>query len=178
MNTTQCRPGMNGRPTNGHNGHASSVDAPRHVLHRIATVRRQQEVSARVLAKRMNTTVKVVDQQQRVTSDLMLSDLYKWQAALDVPITDLLVEPDASLSPCIRRRAELVKIMKTVRLLEGYAEGCETQSLLAQLQSQLIEMMPELQFVESWPKVGKRRSSNDIAPIEERLVPASLVDAE
>jgi hypothetical protein len=172
MSTSQCKRGLNRQPANGR-------IRPRrtpHPLHRIAEVRRQQRVSSRVLASRMNTTVAVVDRQQERTCDLLLSDLYKWQAALEVPIADLLIEPGPGLSPCIRRRAGLVKAMKTAKLMERYMKGVATRLLVKQLIDQLTDLMPELKHVDAWPKVGKRRTADEIAPLEEHLIPESLVD--
>jgi len=174
MSSLQCQRSQNRQPANGPPLPACRPPA----LHRIAEVRREQQISTRAMAHRMNTTVAVVDRQQVATCDLTLSDLYKWQAALDVPVADLLVEPDLDLSPCVRRRAELLKVMKTVRLMEHHTEEGTVRSLLRQLRDQLTATMPELKHVEAWPKVGQRRSANEIAPIEERLVPAWLVDGE
>ena len=64
-----------------------------HVLHRLAEVRVQQGLSTRVLAKRLGTTPQELDRQLSPFSDLRLSELYKWQAALDVPVAELLVAP-------------------------------------------------------------------------------------
>lgn len=172
MTTSLRRRGANLKPANGR---TSPADRPR-VLHRIAEVRRQQQVSSRALASRMNTTVAVVDQQLETTCDLTLSDLYKWRAALDVPVADLLVEPDPGLSPCIRQRADLLKAMKTVRLMEHYTQNATTRLLVTQLTDQLTAMMPELRYVDAWPKVGTRRTTDEVAAIEEHVIPASLVE--
>ena len=172
MSTTQCRRGRSGQTVNGQ---TPPADLPR-VLHRIAEVRREQQVSSRAVASRMNTTVAVVDRQQKSTCDLMLSDLYRWQAALDVPVADLLVEPGEGLSPSIRLRAELLKVVKTVRLMEHYAQDAATQRLVTQLRNQLTDMIPEYEHVEAWPKVGQRRAAGDVAFREEHPVPAWLVE--
>ena len=90
-------------------------------LHRIAIVRRQQGFSERALATRLRTSVATIREQENKQSDLMLSDLYKWQRILEVPIADLLVEPGPELSPNVQTRALLIKMMKTTRTLERYA---------------------------------------------------------
>jgi hypothetical protein len=150
--------------------------ADRPVLHRIAEVRRQHNVSTRSLARRMKTSDVLVRQQEEQTCDLPLSVLYKWQSALDVPIVELLVEPGPGLSPNVRCRAAMLKVMKTVRSIEERV-GTEPTSFLVQgLVTQLIEMMPELASVDAWPSVGKRRTGTEISPIEERAIPARLFD--
>jgi transcriptional regulator with XRE-family HTH domain len=147
------------------------------VLHRIAEVRRQQDVSVRTLARRMKMSDDLVRQQEAETSDLPLSVLYKWQAALDVPVVELLMAPGPSLSPNVKCRAALLKVMKTVRSMEQYV-GSEPVGYLVQgLVAQLIELMPELASVDAWPAVGKRRTGSEISPIEERAIPAGLFDS-
>src|SRR6516162_8442772 len=78
--------GHAGAATNGHvNGHA-------HALHRLATVRRQQGISQRNIARRLNIDIATVRQQEEETTDLPLSTLYQWQRILEVPIAELLVD--------------------------------------------------------------------------------------
>jgi hypothetical protein len=146
------------------------------VLHRIAEVRRQQNLSTRVLVKRLAVTPQELDRQQSPDCDLLLSQLYKWQAALDLPVVELLVAPGRSLSPAIDRRARLVKLMKSVRSLQQLADSDPLRSLAQQLADQLIEIMPELVAVDSWPAVGKRRSLDDVSALEERMLPESVFD--
>jgi hypothetical protein len=67
-------------------------------LHRIADARRRQGVSVRSAARRMGTSMDQVRRQEDPCADLSLSDLYRWQEALEVPVADLLVESDAPLS--------------------------------------------------------------------------------
>ena len=69
----------------------------------------------------------------------------------------------------VERRARLVKMMKTVRSLQLAANSPEVGVLVERLAEQLIELMPELVNVDSWPIVGKRRT-NELAPVEERMV--------
>jgi transcriptional regulator with XRE-family HTH domain len=139
-------------------------------LHRIAIVRRQQGFSERALATRLRTSVATIRDQENKQSDLMLSDLYKWQRILEVPIADLLVEPGPELSPNVQTRALLIKMMKTTRTLERYAGEGPMRLLVERLATQLIEIMPELETVDAWPSVGGRRSKDDTAAIEERMI--------
>ena len=82
-------------------------------LHRISEVRQQQGVSLRSAARRMGTEVSRLKVQEQETADLRLSDLYQWQQALEVPVSDLLVEQQGSLSRPVMERAQMVLLMKT-----------------------------------------------------------------
>ena len=145
-------------------------------LQRLAEVQREQSVSDRTMASRLRLTLEGLRRQQSPTCDLLLSQLYRWQEALDVPIADLLVEPGPALAPVVERRARLVKMMKTVRSLQLAANTPNIGALIEHLAEQLVALMPELVHIDSWPIVGKRRTSGDIAPIEERLVPDSALE--
>jgi transcriptional regulator with XRE-family HTH domain len=147
------------------------------VLHRIAVVRRQQNVSVRTLARRMKMSDDLVRQQEAETCDLPLSVLYKWQAALDVPVVELLTEPGPNLSPNVKCRAALLKIMKTVRSMQEHVASERVSYLLQELVAQLTELMPELASVDAWPAVGKRRTGNEVSPLEERVIPAGMFDS-
>jgi hypothetical protein len=128
------------------------------------------------MAHRLRTTADTVRRQEDPKCDMMLSDLYQWQAALDVPVAELLIDPPIDLSPNVKFRAAMLKIMKTVRSLEQYVEKSPVRELVERLSTQLVELMPELAAVDSWPSVGKRRTLDDISPLEERSVPAELMD--
>ena len=159
-------------------GREASIVGPieQTALHRIAKVRRQHGLSTRALARRMKISDVLVRQQEEPTCDLSLSALYKWQAALDVPTVELLVEPGPGLSPTVRTRAAMLKAMKTVRSIEERV-GSEPMCYLVQgLINQLVEIMPELANVDGWPAVGKRRTITEISPIEERALSARLFD--
>src|SRR4051794_27324854 len=60
-------------------------------LHRIADVRRRQGVSVRSAARRMHTSIDQVRRQEEPGCDMLLSELLRWQHALEVPVGDLLV---------------------------------------------------------------------------------------
>lgn len=149
---------------------------PGRILHRIPEVWRQQNLSTRVLVKRLAITPQELERQQSRCCDLLLSQLYKWQAALDVPVVELLIAPGQSLSPAIERRARLVKLMKSARSLQQLADFEPLRSLAEQLADELIEIMPELVGVDSWPVVGKRRTLDDVSALELRILPDSMLD--
>jgi len=88
--------------------------------------------------------------------------LYAWQKVLEVPIAELLIDSEDSLSQPLMRRAQLVRLMKSALAILEEAD-CKTTCVLARkLVDQLIEVMPELHGVSAWHAVGKRRGSDEL----------------
>jgi transcriptional regulator with XRE-family HTH domain len=135
---------------------------PRRRLHRIAEVRRQQGMSMRTAARHMSEEVRVLKQQEDESTDLRLSELYRWQDVLGVPVADLLVESQEPLSAPVLLRARMIKVMKTVAALQETADSGPVRRLAQTLHDQLVEIMPELEGVSPWPSVGQRRSLEDV----------------
>ncbi len=131
-------------------------------LHRLAKVRRQEGISRRMLARHLGMPLSKIEEQERETSDISLSTLYAWQAVLDVPIEELLVESDAALSIPVMKRAQLLRIMKTVMAILERSKQKSIRRMAQFLVEQLQEAMPELKEIGPWPAVGQRRSSKDL----------------
>ena len=87
-------------------------------LHRLAEVRRQEGLTRRTLARRLGVSLREVEEQEDPSSDILLSDLYRWQQAMEVPINELLCEPRCELSPPVQLRTRLLLVMKTVRSIQ------------------------------------------------------------
>ncbi len=153
--------------------HASSNDGPRN-LHRIADARRHQGISVRSAARRMGTSMDQVRRQEDPHCDLALSDLYRWQEALEVPVVDLLVDSHAPLSEPVMTRARLLRIMKTVKAIQESASVVSIQRFATMLEQQLVELMPELSNVSAWHSVGQRRSPGEMGRTAERIIPDSF----
>lgn len=146
-------------------------------LHRIREVRDEQGVSVRSAARRMGVEMRQVRNEEESSADLKLTDIYRWQEALEVPITDLLVETDAALSRPVLERARLVRLMKTAAALDERAGGNMAIKRLAKmLVEQLCEIMPELKEVGPWHSVGQRRSSNELGRIAEQPISLDSLD--
>ncbi len=143
-------------------------------LHRIAEARRQQGVSVRSAARRMGTSMDQVRRQEDPHCDMPLSDLYRWQEALEVPVVDLLVDTNTPLSEPVLTRARLLRIMKTVRAIKETANSVSIHRFTTMLEQQLIELMPELSDVAAWHSVGQRRSPNEMGRTAERVFPDSF----
>ena len=144
-------------------------------LQSLGSARRRQGLSVRCIAQRLGRTIAEVRQQEDECADLLLSELYRWQAALDVPLQELLNEPSDELSPRIQMRAQLLKIMKTVKSLSREAKSDEMRRSVQFLTEQLLEIMPELKDVAPWPAVGQRRSADEVGRIGENLIPDNWV---
>ncbi len=137
-------------------------------MQRLAVVRRQQGVSRRTVARRLNIEVEQVQQQECTTTDLPLSVLYAWQQVLDVPVAELLVEAGDGLTTPILERSQLVRLMKTVLAISEQARQESVRRMAQTMAGQLIEIMPELANVGPWHTVGKRRRLNELGVAAQR----------
>src|SRR5262245_25108186 len=90
---------------------AQIVHRTTHRLQKLSEARRRQGLSVRCVAQRLGRTVSEVRAQEEEHADLLISELYRWQAALEVPIEELLEDPDDTLSPRVLTRARLLKVM-------------------------------------------------------------------
>jgi transcriptional regulator with XRE-family HTH domain len=160
---------------------ASATDAPLGSgsvrLHRISTVRRNEGISLRRVARHLHIDVATARLEESETNDMRLSRLYQWQQALEVPVADLLVEGDSRLSSAVLDRARLVKLMKTATSLLERSPPGPIHRLAETLVGQLLEIMPELDGVNPWPAVGQRGSLNRLGRIVERQFPDDMVGA-
>ena len=139
-------------------GHQVNLGFP---LHRLAEVRKNQGVSIANLARRLNMDAIDVRLQEMPTSDILLSQLYRWREILDVPISELLIDPEDTLDDPIKSRASLVRVMKTVRSILETAHEKPVQRMAQTLFDLLVEIMPELKDVAAWPSVGQSREPKD-----------------
>ncbi len=144
------------------------VTSARRPLQRLADVRRTQGISRRTVARKLRVDVHRVKQMEQADSDLALSTLYAWQEVLDVPIAELLVEADEPLSTPVLKRAQLVRLMKTVMAIKERSQQVGIRRMAEVLAGQLVEIMPELAEVTPWHAVGKRRSQNEVGQAAHR----------
>ena len=86
-------------------------------LHQLREARRRQGLSVRCVAQRLNMSVGEVRAQEEEQADILLSELYRWQSVLEVPLEELLNEPQDTLSPRVLMRARMLRVMKTARAL-------------------------------------------------------------
>ena len=155
------------------------VSEEREAFHRIREVREEQGISLRTASRRLGVDSKTVRAEEDPDTDLNLSRLYDWQEMLDVPLTDLLNEPDASLSRPVEERAKMVRVMKTaMSILSSSDEETPINRLATMLVAQLGEIMPELNEVSAWHTVGQRRSMDDVGKIAESPIASAHLPAK
>lgn len=135
--------------------------------HRIAEVRAEQGVSLRSVSRRTGIEIRALKQQEDPYNNLTIQELLVWQRALDVPLSDLLVDNNNRLSQPVQQRAQLVKIMKTAAAIEEVSTSPRVNRLVTMLKEQLEELMPELKEVSAWPNYGQRRAPNQLGKIGE-----------
>ena len=143
-------------------------------MHRIRTVRLQQGASLRSVARQSGVDVRQLRLQEQESTDVRLSDLHKWQKALDVPLSDLLVEPGTSLSRPVMERARMVRLMKTAAAIRERSQSIGIKRMAEMLVGQLVEIMPELEDVSPWHDYGQRRSLDEYGRIVDRTVSDDL----
>ena len=131
------------------------------IHNRVAQVREQQGISQRTMARRLHIDLKSYQALERPETDLRISQLTALQAALDVPMVDLLEETQA-LSRPVAERAKMIKVMKTAAALRETPSNARVERMVQTLCGQLVDLMPELAEVSSWPQYGSRRGSSAI----------------
>jgi hypothetical protein len=151
-------------PTNG-TSPAPTVHAT--TLHRIRDVRREQGVSIKRAAQLMGKTVDDLRCEEDGATDLTLTQVYEWQRLLEVPVADLLVEPHAPLSAPVLRRAQMVRLMKTVQAIMERTNQTPIRRLCQTMANQLIEIMPELDGVTPWNSLDHRAQNQNCRLLEQ-----------
>jgi hypothetical protein len=149
---------------------ADTKQPPLPKLQKLGAARRRQGLSVRCVAQRLGRPVSEVRAQEEEHSDLLVSELYRWQAALEVPLEELLNDPQDTLSTRVQTRARLLRVMKTAIAIRRQARSEAERRLTRLLVEQLIEIMPELKEVSGWPAVGHRRTADDMGRIAENPI--------
>jgi transcriptional regulator with XRE-family HTH domain len=144
---------------------SESTNGRRRQFHRIQSVREREGISLRTVSRRTKAPVSELEAQEREDVDIRLSDLYRWQKGLNVPLPELLMEPDAPFADPIRNRACLVRVAKTANTLLANSPTDSVRDLAQTIVNQLSEIMPELKEVRSWHDQGKRRTRDDVGRI-------------
>ena len=144
-------------------------------MHRVRTVRLQQGMSLRSAARQMGTDVRSLRLQEQEQTDLRISDLHKWQRALDVPLAELVEETDVPLSRPVMERARMIRLMKTAAAINERTEEEGIRRMAQMLVEQLVEIMPELKDVSPWHTYGQRRSLDEPGRVVDRRISEDLL---
>lgn len=145
--------------------------------HRIRTVRLREGVSLRSAARQMGTDIRSLRLQEQESTDLRLSDLHKWQKALEVPLTELVIDTEEPLSRPVLDRARLIRIMKTAAAIHERSPSLGLKRMAETMVHQLVEIMPELKEVSPWHTYGQRRSLEEYGRVMERRCSEDFPDA-
>ena len=92
-------------------------------VNRIAFVREQQEMTLRSVARQTGIDVRTLRKQEKPTANLTLTELAKWSKALDVPVVNLIEEPESTLDNPVKKRAAMVRIMRSAMSIHDEAVG-------------------------------------------------------
>lgn len=149
---------------------------PSRPLHRIREIRMREGVSLRSAARQMGTDIRSLRLQEQETTDLRLSELHRWQKALDVPLSELVVDDEAPLSAPVLERARMIRLMKTAAAIAERAPNVAIQRMAQMMIEQLCEVMPELRDVSPWHQFGQRRSLDEMGRILERVVSEDMLE--
>lgn len=147
-------------------------------MHRLRAARRQESVSLRTISRKLQISCAEAAKQERETTDLPLSVLYRWQAALEVPLSELLLGQRDGLSEVVQFRAQMVRLMRTVRTIQENARQGSIRRMAESMIGQLLDMVPELQAVQSWPSVGQRRRRDELGTAVQRGLDFLLTEFE
>ena len=142
-----------------------------HRWHRIRTIREREGISLKTVSRRSGIGMQRLRQEEDETRDLSLSQLYAWQQALRVPISELVVDAEAPLEEKIRLRAALLRLTRTAKTILREARNHTVNNLAHTMLNQIYEVMPEAASIGPWNEVGQRRSSRDLPRIVDQMVP-------
>ena len=102
--------------------------------------------------------------------NLRLSEIARWQVALGVPIAALLSEPEMGLGESTLLQTRLVRLMKTAQAILEAENRTRTARLAQNMINQLLEIMPELRDVTSWPREGSRPTFRELGLAARQLL--------
>lgn len=143
------------------------------VYHAIAQVREREGVSIQKCAKLLGISVEEARRQENPATPLTAAQLGEWQRVLKVPLSELLGTEVDELDDPIRHRAEMLTIMKSAKSLRGMVRRPSEREMADNLIGQIVKLMPELETVSAWPKVGQsheacrfgRAATDEFAPV-------------
>jgi transcriptional regulator with XRE-family HTH domain len=116
----------------------------RRELHRLSIVRKLRKLTLNEVARQLQLPYEEARRQEQETSDLALSQLYRWQRLLQVPIADLLVDGDESLGvPAVKKEA-LTAVLEVALQIIAHTRQPGIRRIAHTLVDQLVELSPEL----------------------------------
>ena len=147
--------------------------APPVVLHRLAAVRRQKRIPRRVLAERLGITVEELRLAEQ-SADLSIGAICRWAEALNVPVTELIVEFDASFTPPRLALPQATRLMQVAGRLLRRTRRRSVQRLTQTFVEQLSEILPALERVAQNNRGRVRRPNRPPRPGPLRPLPENV----
>jgi len=142
---------------------------PRVVLHRLAAVRRAKKMPRRVLAQRLGITVQELRMKEE-SADLSISTLCHWASVLNVPITELIVEPGEFSASTRLARVQATRLMQVAAKLRDRARRRGIKRLAQNFVEQLAELLPALeQLAQKDHGRPNRKPLANIPPLSENV---------
>ena len=120
--------------------------SPPIVLHRLGAVCREKKIPRRVLAKRLGITLEDLRLEEE-SIDLSIGRLTQWAAALGVPVTELIIEPDIGFGLTCLEPPQAKRLMEAANSLRKRTRRRSVQRLAQTFMDQLSEMLPELEQI-------------------------------
>jgi transcriptional regulator with XRE-family HTH domain len=155
MNGDHLHNGQDDTEGSGATTHAT----PKIVLHRLGQIRQKMGCSWFELARRMGVTADEIRRQEEA-EDVSIGTLKQWSAALDVQITDLIVEPEEWLNAAHLEKPQAERLLRLAIKLRDRSRRRGIQRLAQTFVDQLTEMHPGL----SASSNGKSHRSRQVLP--------------
>ena len=83
-------------------------------------------------------------------------------------MANLIEEPESTLDNPVKKRAAMVRIMRSAVSISEEASSEKMSALADTLVSQLVDLMPELEGLSAWPQYGQRRGPEEVGRVAER----------
>ena len=130
-------------------------------MHCIRSIRLEKGVSLQSVASRTGEDAASLERQEQELTDLKLSDLHKWREALDVPLSELIVDLDAPVQRPAMERTRIVQLFQTAETIYARSPSLALKRMAHTLVEQLVEIMPELASISPWHRDGSRQLDED-----------------
>jgi transcriptional regulator with XRE-family HTH domain len=154
MNGTGC-------DVNDSQGMPDAQPPARRRLHRLAAARRARKLSLREAARQLDLNVEDVKRQEEATQDLSLSEFYRWQQLLNLPVEELLVETESPLPRPTVRREILTKMIQTVLTILRQTKQPAIRRMAHTLVDQMVDLHPELRAMADAQSAGRQHLLDD-----------------
>lgn len=113
-------------------------------MHRVNAVRLQKKISLGDVSKSTGKSILELSRQESETTNLQLSELRVWAEALDVSVTDLLVDSGDGLSLFQLNRPELMSLVRHAQEILGHSNSASIHRLANNLIQDINELLPHL----------------------------------